>query len=148
MRLRDQGGQQADALGLIYGMYDRAMQSATHMRYGDGRYGLSSARLEWFWSHYLSKAADATDPLAVPALGRVDGLPPVAAFIAERDCLADDTRALAAKLGGAGVPHSLDVLEGFTHGAIQLGALAPVCDGALDLIGQRVAGLLDRAGSG
>ncbi|MGL4728494.1 MAG: alpha/beta hydrolase fold domain-containing protein [Bosea sp. (in: a-proteobacteria)] len=143
MQLRDAGARQADALGLIYGMYDRAMQSASHARYGDWRYGLSTARLEWFWSQYLSQQQDATDPLAVPALGDVVGLPPVAAFIAERDCLADDTHALVAKLAAADVPHSLDVFEGFTHGSIQLGALAPVCDDALGLIGKRMAALMD-----
>jgi acetyl esterase len=149
MKLRDgigsgSGGRQPDALGLIYGMYDRDMRSASHARYGDGRYGLSTARLEWFWTQYLSRAEDAADPHAVPALGDVAGLPPVAAFIAERDCLADDTRALVARLEAAGVNHSLDVFEGFTHGAIQLGALAPICDDALDLIGRRVAALVGK----
>jgi acetyl esterase len=143
MILRDSGARQADALGLIYGMYDRDMRSASHARYGDGRYGLSAARLEWFWNQYLSQPQDVTDPLAVPALGDVSGLPPVAAFIAERDCLADDTHALVVKLAANDVPHSLDVFAGFTHGAIQLGALAPICDDALDLIGKRMAALLD-----
>jgi acetyl esterase len=144
MKLRDEGGKQPDALGLIYGMYDRQMRSASHARYGDGRYGLSTQRLEWFWSQYLSKREDAANPLAVPALGDVAGLAPVAAFIAERDCLADDTRALVAKLETAGVRHSLDVFAGFTHGAIQLGALASICDDALDLIGRRVAALVGK----
>jgi acetyl esterase/lipase len=89
----------------------------------------------------------AANPLAVPALGDVAGLPPVAAFIAERDCLADDTRALVEKLKVAGVKHSLDVFAGFTHGAIQLGALAPICDDALDLIGRRVAALTGKGGA-
>ncbi len=142
-KLRDAGARQAEALGLIYGMYDRQMASASHARYGDGRYGLSSARLAWFWSQYLSRADDETDPLAVPAFADVSGLPPVAAFLAERDCLADDTRALVAKLKAAKVQHTLDVFAGFTHGAIQLGALAPVCDDALDLIGKRLAELLE-----
>jgi acetyl esterase len=146
LKLRDEGGRQPDAqpdaFGLIYGMYDRDMRSGSHGRYGDGRYGLSTARLDWFWNRYLSRAEDAADPYAVPALGDVTGLPPVAAFIAEHDCLADDTRALVGKLKAAGVPHSLDVFAGFTHGAIQLGALAPVCDDALDLIGERVRALL------
>jgi acetyl esterase len=148
MKLRDEGSPQPDALGLIYGMYDRDMRSNSHARYGDGRYGLSTARLDWFWNQYLSRAKDASDPYAVPALGDVTGLPPVAAFIAERDCLADDTRALVGKLKAAGVPHSLDLFEGFTHGAIQLGALAPVCDEALDLIGRRVAALMGKDGAG
>jgi acetyl esterase len=124
------------------------MKSASHQRYGDGRYGLSTQRLEWFWNRYLSRPQDASDPGAVPALGEVSSLPPIAAFIAERDCLADDTHALVAKLAAAGVPYSLDIFRGFTHGAIQLGALAPVCDEALDLIGKRMAALLDMKRSG
>jgi acetyl esterase len=128
-------------------MYDRRMTSPAHARYGDGRYGLSTARLAWFWNQYLTRPENETDPLAVPALADVAGLPPVAAFLAEHDCLADDTRALVAKLKAEKVPHTLDVFAGFTHGSIQLGALAPVCDEALDLIGKRMAALLEARGS-
>jgi acetyl esterase len=146
LRLRDAGQPLPDALALAYGMYDRTMTSASHRRYGDGRYGLSSARLEWFWNQYLARDAHAVDPRAVPALADVTGLPPVAAFVAERDCLADDTHALVGKLKIAGVPHSLDVFRDMTHGSLQLGALVPASEAALDLIGTRLAALLTGAG--
>ena len=142
IRLRGAGENMPDTLGLAYGMYDRVMNSGSHERYGDGRYGLSTARLEWFWNQYLARDVHAVDPCAVPALADVSGLPPVVAFIAERDCLADDTYALVKMLEAAGVAHSVDIFENMTHGAIQLGALVPAADAALDLIGKRLAARL------
>lgn len=142
LRLRDAGESPPDALALAYGMYDRTLSSASHARYGDGSYGLSTARMGWFWRQLLSRPEDAHDPFAVPALAEAAGLPPVAAFIAERDCLADDTRALVTQLATAGVPHSVDVFPGMPHAFLHLGALAPAADAALGLIGRRLQALL------
>lgn len=142
LRLRDGGERMPDALALAYGMYEPEPTSPSHARYGDGSYGLSTARMNWFWSQLLRRADDAADPYAVPARADPARLPPVAAFIAERDCLADDTRAFVGKLPAAGVPHSLDLFADMTHGFLQLGALVPAADAALGLIGGRIAELL------
>ncbi len=142
LKLRDLGLRLPDALGLAYGMYDASGTSASHARHGDGRYGLSTAKMTWFWDQLLPDAADRNNPLVMPLKADLRGLPPMAVFIAEKDCLADDSRALVARLSSASMRHSLDVFHGMTHGFIQLGALLPAADAALGLIGQRLAHLL------
>jgi acetyl esterase len=142
LKLRELGLHQPDVLGLAYGMYDASGTSASHARHGDGRYGLSTAKMAWFWDKLVPNPADRSNPMIMPLLADLHGLPPMAVFIAEKDCLADDSQALVARLEAANMRHSLDVFAGMIHGFIQLGALLPAADAALALIGQRLAQVL------
>ncbi len=140
--LLDAGRRAPDAAGLIYPMMNTATDSASHARYGDGRYGLSSARVTWFWDQYLRRPADRADAVAVPALASTAGFPPTALFYAQCDCLVDDTLALAAKLKQSGVPHTLHPFERATHGFLAMGNLYPPADAALQLIARQTADLI------
>lgn len=140
--LLDAGLRAPDAAGLIYPMMNTATNSASHARFGDGRHGLSSARVMWFWDQYLGKPLDRSDAVAVPALASVAGFPPTALFYAQCDCLADDTLALAAKLGQAGVAHTLHRFDRATHGFLAMGNLYPPADAALQLIARQTADLI------
>jgi acetyl esterase len=139
--LREAGDRLPDALGLIYPMMETRTDSPSHQRFGDGRYGLSSARVSWFWNAYL-RAQDATDPVAVPALIDVTGFPPSAIFLAGCDCLVCDGEALKARFDSAGVPATLQRWPGVTHGFVQLGAVYPPADAALGEVGTTMAKLL------
>jgi acetyl esterase len=139
--LRDAGSRLPDALGLIYPMMDTRTDSASHRRFGDGRYGLSSARTTWFWNAYL-RPGDRADPMAVPALIDVTGFPPAAIFLAGCDCLVSDGDELKDRFDAAGVRASLRRWPGVTHGFVQLGAVYPPADAALGDVGREMVALL------
>ncbi|MBV5336341.1 alpha/beta hydrolase, partial [bacterium] len=54
---------------LFYGMYAPNFTTESHLQYGDGRYGLSSERMRWYWRQYLG-SADAGNPRAAPVCRR------------------------------------------------------------------------------
>jgi len=47
---------------LVYPMLSPAADTESHGLFGDGRFGLSTARLDWFWRAYVDTAAMLTDP--------------------------------------------------------------------------------------
>src|SRR5262249_14712087 len=107
-----------DALALLYGTYAPEFNTESHRNNGGGAYGLTTERLRWYWAQYLGEA-EAT-PIAAPPHAELAGLPPTYLCLAEFDPLADDTRALAAKLNAAGVTVELDEWAGAVHGFLQM----------------------------
>ncbi len=141
--LADDGLRRADVLWLIYPMMSQDHGSRSHQTYGDGRFGLSTAALDTYWRHYLGQdRSTARNPLAVPALAPLSGLPPIALFIAECDPLADDGWSLAERLSAAGHPHTFDLFHGMTHVFVQYGAFLAEARGAHALVARRVRELL------
>jgi acetyl esterase len=141
--LADTAVRPPDALWLLYPMMSQDHGGRSHALYGDGRFGLSTAALDAYWRHYLGgDPSAAANPLAVPALAGLDGLPPTALFVAECDPLADDGWSLAERLASAGHPHSVDVFAGMTHAFIQYGAFLPAAREAHALIGRRIGEIL------
>ncbi|WP_419899367.1 alpha/beta hydrolase [Roseomonas sp. USHLN139] len=123
IRLRD-AGEPLPALGVIvYGMLSAQHDTASHRERGDGRFGLSTAKLDWFWSHYAPDAAQRSDPGVAPLYAQLAGLPPLLLQAAALDPLLDDTLALDKKLDAAGVPHTTTLYEGVPHGFIGQTAL-------------------------
>ncbi|AWJ87425.1 acetylesterase (plasmid) [Azospirillum sp. TSH58] len=103
------------AFGLLfYGMFAHDFDTLSHRRFGDGRYGLTTARMRWYWRQYLGNAAP-DDPRAAPLRADLHGLPPLLLLAADLDCLRDDTLRLAERLAEAGVPHRLAVYDGLPH---------------------------------
>ncbi|MBK3732028.1 acetyl esterase [Azospirillum brasilense] len=108
-------GEPRVAFGLLfYGMFAHDFDTLSHRRFGDGRYGLTTARMRWYWNQYLG-AASPDDPRAAPLLADLRGLPPLLLLAADLDCLRDDTLRLAERLAEAGVPHRLAVYDGLPH---------------------------------
>ena len=108
---------------LIYGAYaayTADFESASQQAFGDGSYILSAADMRWFWNHYVRDEADNRNPLAVPLLADLAGLPPLMVTAAELDPLLDDSTALVAKLEAAGTPHRYVLWPGVTHASIQM----------------------------
>jgi acetyl esterase len=54
---------------------DPLMESETYTRFGDD-FGLTRTEMAWFWSNYLSREADRTDPRAAPLHADLTGQPP------------------------------------------------------------------------
>ncbi|MFO1055919.1 MAG: alpha/beta hydrolase [Dongiaceae bacterium] len=118
--LRDRGGPLPAAGLLVYGMLGGDPTTASQRRFGDGRYLLSTADLEWFWDCYLGPGAVRSDPLAVPLRADLAGLPPLYVAAAALDPLLDDSLQLVERLGAEGRPHRFALWPGLTHAAIQM----------------------------
>lgn len=131
--LRDAGEVPVAFLALLYGMFGTDLETPSHAAYGSGEFGLSTARVRWFWDQYLVGTDDRADPRAVPRLADVDGLPPTLLIGAGLDCLLDDTLHLAERLRRADVQHVLSVYDDLPHG---FAMLAPAVSRADDAVSE------------
>ena len=123
LSLRDAGASPLRAGLLIYGAYlpyTAETETASQAAYGDGSNVLSAAEMRWFWGHYVTGPADNRNPLAVPLLAELGGLPPLMVTAAEFDPLLDDSTQLVAKLEAAGAPHRYVLWPGVTHACIHM----------------------------
>ncbi|MGP1396194.1 MAG: alpha/beta hydrolase fold domain-containing protein [Inquilinaceae bacterium] len=123
--LRLIAGGRADirALALFYGVFGADLNTPSYRTFGDGRFGLSRDRMAAFFDMYLPHADGRTEPLAVPLLADLSGLPPTYLCAAGLDVLRDDTLAMAGRLADANVPHVLETYDGLVHGFIGRGRM-------------------------
>ncbi len=124
--LRHAGEPLPDAALLFYGVYSADHQTSSHKQFGGGQFGLSSEKMAWYRQHYLSgQRQDPMDPRVSPLLANLHGLPPIFLNAAGLDCLRDDSVSMAQRLAQAGVPHQFNVVEGVTHGFMQMSSELP-----------------------
>ncbi|MDO8248342.1 MAG: alpha/beta hydrolase fold domain-containing protein [Rhodoferax sp.] len=124
--LRHAGEPLPDAALLFYGVYSADHQTASHKQCGGGEFGLSTEKMAWYRKHYLSgQRQNTADPRVSPALADLEGLPPIFLNAAGLDCLRDDSVLLAQRLAEAGVPHQFKVVDGVTHGFMQMSSELP-----------------------
>ncbi len=122
-----------DAALLFYGVYDADHGTDSHRRNGDGRFGLSTAKMAWYRGHYLSGAhQDPQDPRVSPLRARLSGLPPLLVTGAELDPLYDDSVRLAQRLSETDTPFEFRRYAGMNHGFMQLGAELPAARRAFE----------------
>lgn len=122
----DRPPQRIDFLSLLYGCFAPAFDTPSHAANGDGAYGLSTARMRWYWNNWLGTASD---PRAIPLHRDLRGLPPTHLLAAGLDPILDDTLMMAAEMARASVPVRMDVIPGVTHGFLQMTSrLAPARD--------------------
>jgi acetyl esterase len=121
--LRDAGGPSLRGGLLIYGAYGSDRDTPSHRAFGDGRYILSLAEIEWFLSHYLDGAGKRDDLRAAPLHADLHRLPPLYLTAAEFDPLFDDTVALAGKLKESGVSYEYRYWPGVVHAALHMARL-------------------------
>jgi acetyl esterase len=108
------------ALALFYGCYAPTFDTGTHLAFGDGRYGLTTVRMRWYWEMYAGRDLINAPSAAAPLRADLSNLPPTYLALAALDPIADDTRILAARLKGARVPHVLKEWSGACHGFLQM----------------------------
>ncbi len=136
-----QAGVRPQMLSLWYGCYTPIFDTRSHREFGgtEPGFGLTSARMRWYWENWLGSAKD---PRAIPLDGPLDRLCPVHLVAAGLDCLRDDTLILSGKLVANGVPYRLDVVPGVVHGFLGMTArLGPARD-TMAMIGSEIRKVL------
>lgn len=131
LALRDQGLPLPVGGISFYGMFGADLDTASHHAFGSAEYGLTSERMDWFWTQYLADRALRDNPAAVPLLADLSNLPPQLVIAAGLDCLRDDSIALAEELKAAGTPVTLSVYDEVPHSFIQMSAHLPEADAAI-----------------
>jgi acetyl esterase len=139
LKLREQKKPQLAGAALIYGMYARRFETWSHHAYGNGSIGLSSDKMRWFWDQLIPEGVKA-EPAASEMLDvDLSGLPPLALFAAECDCLLDDTLDFRENCKRQDHLHSFDLFRGATHGFMHLCSVYAGTQTALDVIAGRMA---------
>ena len=141
LALRDAGKKLPAAAVLFYGGYTPADDSPSHRQFGDGSFGLSTARMRWYWGNFLGSAA-APPLLAAPLGADLAGLPPLHLMAAGLDPLTDDTMTLAERLKAAGGTYELAVVPGVVHGFLGRAPRLPAAQDALAKAGAFLAAKL------
>jgi acetyl esterase len=141
LALRDAREPLPKGAALLYGCYCSRLDTASHARFGDGSYRLSTAEMDWFWRNYLGGTPAGT-PLAEPLYADLGDLPPLFLTLAAVDPLADDTRQLARRLAAAGVAHEVREYQGLVHGFLQMTARCAAARAAMADAGRAIRRLL------
>jgi acetyl esterase len=119
------------AMLLNYGAFVTGCSEDACRRFGGPEYMLGCEEMDRYWRNYMRDAADARDPLVCPLRASLAGLPPAFLAIAECDVLAEQNRAMANRLAGAGVPVEAITYPGASHSFIEAVSIAAVSDRAL-----------------
>jgi acetyl esterase len=135
LALRDAGTSPVRGAALLYGAYSLDLDTPTVRDYGSGAYFLGKADMARYWNDYLTTPAARRNPLAVPMLADLAGLPPLYVAACEFDPLRDDSERFVARARAAGVDTEHVVWDGVVHAAVSL-------MGWIDAMGPRV----DRVG--
>ena len=128
---------------LMYPVADADMTRPSYATYGEGL-PLTKRDMDWFFTHYTDGPREHPDvsPLRADDLS---GLPPTIVVLASHDVLHDEGRAYAERLEDAGVPVTLRVLPGLTHGFIRLHNHLDVSEQEVRLLGREIAEACDSA---
>jgi acetyl esterase len=131
LQLRDSGRLELRALLLNYGAFS-AECTASFERFDGPRYMLTVDEMSYFWRNYVRAPADMTNPLVMPLLADLRGLPPAHLTVAGCDILTDGNKAMAARLTAASVPTELHVYEGATHSFLEAMSISPLAERAIE----------------
>lgn len=115
---------------LFYGCYAPLFDTVSNRRFGDGSFGLSTARMRWYWANHLG-GRPADDPIAAPLNADLADLPPLFLNAAGLDPLLDDTILLAGRLAHCGVAAAFDLVPGVVHGFMQMSRELPAARHAI-----------------
>nr|HRJ22210.1 alpha/beta hydrolase [Bryobacteraceae bacterium] len=122
------------------GCYAPVFDTASHRRFGQGDYPLTTERMRWYWQNYLGNHVPSRGSLATPSHCDLSALPPIMLIAAGVDSLRDETFELAKALGEAGNSCRVEVHAGVCHGFFQmtgrLAAARRACHSAANFINE------------
>jgi|TARA_B100001964_G_scaffold239425_1_gene306826 acetyl esterase len=108
---------------LVYPVTAMNFGTGSYKQNADG-YALTMNSMKWYWNHYLSSDADASNPYAAPLAAKdLSRLPPALVITAEFDPLRDEGEAYAKKLQDAGVSATATRYDGMIHGFFGMSAV-------------------------
>ena len=120
---KDRGGLPIAFQLLVYPVTAVDFSTGSYKQNADG-YLLTMDGMKWYWNHYLSSDADASNPYAAPLAAKdLSGLPPALVITAEFDPLRDEGEAYAKKLQDAGVAATAIRYDGMIHGFFGMSAV-------------------------
>lgn len=128
--LKARGGPLPFAALLLYGCFAPIFDTWSNLQYGNGDWGLSTARMRWYWANHLGGQSP-SDPIAAPLYADLAGMPPLHLTVAGLDPLAEDTFLLARRCLEQGVTAMVDVVPGVIHGFGKYAPVVPVAAAAL-----------------
>jgi acetyl esterase len=133
--LRARGATLPFAALLLYGCFAPVFDTWSNTQYGNGDWGLSTARMQWYWANHLG-ALPHDDPLAAPLHADLAGLPPLYITVAGLDPLAEDSFLLARRCLEQGVTAIVDPVPGVIHGFAKYAPVVPAAAAALHRAGK------------
>jgi acetyl esterase len=136
LALRDAGSSPVRGAALMYGVYSLDLDTPSAKAYGGGPYFLGTAEMKRYWDDYLQKPADRQNPLAVPMLAELDGLPPLYIAGCEFDPLRDDSERMAQRAKAAGIDTEFRLWKGMVHAAVSLMGWIDAMGPEVDRIGE------------
>jgi acetyl esterase len=128
--LKARGGPLPFAALLLYGCFAPVFDTWSNQQYGNGDWGLSTSRMQWYWGNHLGSLPP-DDPIAAPLHADLRGLPFLYITVAGLDPLAEDSFLLARRCIDQGVSTIVDPVPGVIHG---FGKYAPVVPAASDAL--------------
>jgi acetyl esterase len=140
---RDRGGVPITRQVLLYPVTSPAEGSpfGSYVENADG-YLLTAGDMHWFWEQYLRSPEDGKHPYAAPLKAAdLTGLPPASVTVCEFDPLRDEGVAYADRLEKAGVPVTLNRIDGAVHGIFWLAGAVAL---GRDLIGAAATAIRQR----
>jgi acetyl esterase len=140
---RDRGGVPITRQVLLYPVTSPAEGSpfGSYVENADG-YLLTAGDMHWFWKQYLRSPEDGKHPYAAPLeTADLTGLPPAFVTVCEFDPLRDEGIAYADRLEKAGVPVTLNRIDGAVHGIFWLAGAVAL---GRDLIGAAATAIRQR----
>ena len=135
IRIREEGGPALCYQTLWYPVTN--IDQLTTKSYGDYAtgYRLEKKGMEWFKGHYFSDAKHALYDYASPLLAEsLQGLPPAYVMTAGFDVLRDEGESYALKLHRDGVKVTYECFDSLIHGFMNMGAIAPAAQQAVDRV--------------
>ncbi|MDQ2912059.1 MAG: alpha/beta hydrolase [Chloroflexota bacterium] len=128
---RDRGGPKIAFQLLTVPVTELSPKAESHRGFAEG-YGLTSADMTWFGTHYVRTPTDADDPYASVLRADLHGLPPAFVITAECDPLRDDGEAYAEKLRKLGIRASYKRYAGTFHSFMSFPGTLPEATQAFD----------------
>lgn len=119
---------------LNYGVFDHDLTTPSYREFADG-YGLTHAKMRFYWDAYCPDAVARASPFASPLRGDLSVLPPTLLHIAELDVLAAENLAFAEKLRQAGVSLEMQTFPGTVHGFLRALGRVGAADRAVEAAG-------------